>query len=279
MEVTKCEGEAYVNNRRGKLIVFYEWTIDMKWVATLSKSDIFLQGTIEIDNFSEENDMEDVAINVNLTTDGPEVKVMKNLISEEGDKIIRKLLTQYVNLLRTEFSKEVILPTKEIQLNEEAKKCLNTIKNVKMYDDTCRKSSENFTGETNELQTTETFKCTAQEFYLAMTVQELIQAFTKNTCVVDSEEGGKFELFGGNVQGYFTKLVPYETIEQKWRFKTWPAGHFSEVHIDIIEKLDCTEIRFSQTGIPKDQLDNTRKGWKKFYWQSMKGILGFGALL
>lgn len=30
-EISKCEGDAVVNNRKAKLIFFYEWDIEMKW--------------------------------------------------------------------------------------------------------------------------------------------------------------------------------------------------------------------------------------------------------
>lgn len=32
-------------------------------------------------------------------------------------------------------------------------------------------------------------------------------AFTQGNCVLEPTEGGKFELFDGNVQGLFVKLV------------------------------------------------------------------------
>jgi len=31
LEVEKCEGEARANNRKGKLIFFYEWDLTLKW--------------------------------------------------------------------------------------------------------------------------------------------------------------------------------------------------------------------------------------------------------
>lgn len=43
--------------------------------------------------------------------------------------------------------------------------------------------------------------------------------------------------------------------------------------------MDCTEVRVSQYGIPKTELENTSEGWKRFYWDSMKRTFGFGALL
>ncbi|XP_035214089.1 activator of 90 kDa heat shock protein ATPase homolog 1-like, partial [Stegodyphus dumicola] len=30
-EITKCNGDAVVNNRKAKLIFFYEWGLEMKW--------------------------------------------------------------------------------------------------------------------------------------------------------------------------------------------------------------------------------------------------------
>ena len=41
----------------------------------------------------------------------------------------------------------------------------------------------------------------------------------------------KFEIFDGNVAGSFTKLDRPTYIEQKWRLRQWPAGHFSTLKI------------------------------------------------
>lgn len=30
-KVSKCDGEAAANNRKARLIIFYEWTIEMEW--------------------------------------------------------------------------------------------------------------------------------------------------------------------------------------------------------------------------------------------------------
>ena len=35
-EVEKVEGEARVNNRKGKLIFFYEWELALKWKGMLN---------------------------------------------------------------------------------------------------------------------------------------------------------------------------------------------------------------------------------------------------
>lgn len=58
-EVETCDGEAVVNNRKGKLIFFYEWNIVLKWV---SDDDSKIEGKITIPNLSEENDISEVSV-------------------------------------------------------------------------------------------------------------------------------------------------------------------------------------------------------------------------
>ena len=36
-EMSKCEGEARANNRKAKLIFFYEWDIEFKWKTKKDK--------------------------------------------------------------------------------------------------------------------------------------------------------------------------------------------------------------------------------------------------
>lgn len=77
----------------------------------------------------------------------------------------------------------------------------------------------------------------------------MMMAFTKSPVKLEPEKGGKFELFGGNIYGEFVELSPTKIV-QKWRCKSWPSGHFSEVAFNISEKSDHTELNLVQNGIP-----------------------------
>ena len=44
-EVEKCEGEARANNRKGKLIFFYEWEIAVKWKGHANGKDTEVEYT------------------------------------------------------------------------------------------------------------------------------------------------------------------------------------------------------------------------------------------
>lgn len=64
-EIEKCEGEASANNRKGKLIFFYEWNIVLKWKGKLlTGSGVEHEGKVTIPNLSEENDISEIDVTI-----------------------------------------------------------------------------------------------------------------------------------------------------------------------------------------------------------------------
>ena len=65
----------------------------------------------------------------------------------------------------------------------------------------------------------------------------------------------------------------------RWRVKSWPDEHYSDVTLTFEEKNDCTVLHLSQTGVPEKELERTREGWERYYWDSIRQTFGFGARL
>lgn len=63
-EVEKCEGEASANNRKGKLIFFYEWDLSIKWSGKLKNSEKTYSGNVNVPNLSEENDPSELDVGI-----------------------------------------------------------------------------------------------------------------------------------------------------------------------------------------------------------------------
>jgi activator of HSP90 ATPase len=72
---------------------------------------------------------------------------------------------------------------------------------------------------------------------------------------------------------------PGKLVQQAWRFKHWPAGHFSTVVLKITEVDGKCKLALTQKGVPDDDLESTKAGWKNLQWDRMKAILGFGSNL
>ncbi|XP_044756789.1 activator of 90 kDa heat shock protein ATPase homolog 1 [Coccinella septempunctata] len=281
VEVEKCEGEASANNRKGRLIFFYEWDIVLKWKGS-SKSGNKYSGTFKVPNVSEENDVKEFDITVSMKDeDGEEASEIKKVLQKDGVAAVRSQLGKYITELKEEFTKGMILPKKgEVKPDNVVnhKSGFNKTK-VNMQPVTSEKKELGVKIEVKTIKDTQKFQCKASEFYDAMTRIEMVTAFTHGPVKLELFKNGKFELFGGNISGEFIELEPARKIVQKWRYKQWPSGHYSTVTLDIDEKSDHTEVSLVQTGVPSAEADITRGNWQRYYWDSMKKTFGFGSFI
>ena len=97
--------------------------------------------------------------------------------------------------------------------------------------------------------------------------------------MLEADKGGKFHLVDGNVSGEFTDLVPEKYIAMKWRFKSWPEGHFATITLTFIDKNGETELCMEGRGIPAPEEERTRQGWQRYYFEGIKQTFGYGARL
>ncbi|ERL85899.1 activator of 90 kDa heat shock protein ATPase homolog 1 [Dendroctonus ponderosae] len=279
--IDKCEGEACANNRKGKLIFFYEWDLVFNWEGKLNGgSGINHCGTIKVPNLSEENEMSDLDIQVNLKDPDEEGELLRQIMLKEGKLLVRDQLGKYVASLKQEFSRGMILPKKE-DVKPDQIKNLSSGFNKKVSMSPVVSNEKKVVGlkiDTTSINQTHKFQCTAEDFYNALTRIEMVTAFTRGHVKLDAAKGGKFELFGGNITGTFEELVPNKKIVKQWRYKQWPDGHHSLVTITIDQKNDHTEVILSQSGVPSAEAEVTRNNWDRYYWQAMKQAFGFGAI-
>lgn len=113
-EVTKVTGEASANNRKGKLIFFYEFNIQLKWSGYLNgHADKETKGTITIPNLSEDYDVDDIEITISIDVSDDLSEKVKAIMYNVGRGKLREQLEKYIKELRDEFSKGMILPKKD----------------------------------------------------------------------------------------------------------------------------------------------------------------------
>ncbi|XP_050300981.1 activator of 90 kDa heat shock protein ATPase homolog 1 [Anthonomus grandis grandis] len=279
--VEKCEGEACANNRKGKLIFFYEWDLTLNWEGKLKNgTDRTHKGTVKVPNLSEENDMSDLDIQIGLSDPDEEGAKLRDIMLKDGKSLVRSQLGKYVSGLKEEFSHGMILPRKGEEKPDQVKTLTSGFnKKINMAPVVSNDKKVGLKIDTTTIKQTHKFQCTAEEFYNALTRVEMVTAFTRGHVKLDPAKGGKFELFGGNITGVFQELVPNKKIVKTWRYKQWPDGHYSLVTIDIDQKDDHTEVTLTQSGVPSSEADVTRTNWSRYYWDAMKQAFGFGALL
>lgn len=132
---------------------------------------------------------------------------------------------------------------------------------------------------TTTLTSTEEFRTTASELYKTFTDPSRIAAFTRAPPKLfeGAHEGGKFEIFGGNVSGEYISLEEPKKIVQKWRLAQWVEGHYSKLEI-IFDQNDTdavTVMRVSWDGVPIGQEEVTQRNWGEYYVRSIKTTFGY----
>ncbi|KAF3703291.1 Activator of 90 kDa heat shock protein ATPase -like protein 1 [Channa argus] len=100
-DVNKLDGEATINNRKGKLI-FYEWQLRASWLGT-SSSGVKYRGMVDVSNLSDENDLDDL-------DDQPNTPLL-DLMRWSGIQEVRKVLGEYIHQLKSGTLLSVVSPS------------------------------------------------------------------------------------------------------------------------------------------------------------------------
>jgi len=280
--ITKCDGEASANNRKSKLIFFYEWVITGEWEGIVKGEKQVYKGNYEVPNLSEEFEANEVDVNITMKESKP--TDLKDFARIEGIKKFREQFAKYILSLKEEFSQGLIKPTSN-QTTPSKQLDNKTVQTPSQVKPAAAKPSS--TVETNgvgvKIPTTsltmhEEFKCRVAELYDCFVNINMVRAFTQNGVdKYEPEKDGQFSLFGSNITGNFIALTHNKRITMNWRNKRWPEGHTSLATLEFTEKSDCSEIKLSHMGIPKEFLENTEEGWKRFYWNAIRQTFGFGS--
>jgi hypothetical protein len=186
---------------------------------------------------------------------------LKEMMRKDGQPIIRAKLAEYIRLLKEEFSEGLILPTKDSPNKSDQRSLATKMSKMNLAPSisslpTSEKKSEAI--ELREVKIQDRFQCSRTDLFRTFCDLERVKAFTKNSVsVYDCKQGGFFSIFSDNITGRFLKVTPYERLEMLWRFKSWPADHYSHVALTFHEETDRTKLVIQQTGVPSQYYDNT----------------------
>lgn len=84
-------------------------------------------------------------------------------------------------------------------------------------------------------------------------------------------EGTKFFLWGGDIHGVNTKVVPEKELRQDWMAGKWDK--YSKVTFKLKEKGDATVISLTHTDIPPTEHKDLSDGWENSYFGAIKKLL------
>jgi activator of HSP90 ATPase len=117
------------------------------------------------------------------------------------------------------------------------------------------------------------FKASPHEVYEIIMDEKKHAELVGSDAKISRKVGGKFVIYGGDVEGKNLELVPDQKIVQTWRYSDWPEGHYSTATFALEKVVTGTRLTFTQTDVPDDKFEDIKQGWKDYYWTPMKEIL------
>lgn len=283
-KVVSMDGDVDVNQRKGKVITIFDVKLVLEYSGT-TKDNEDVSGTITVPEIAHDTEENEYVFDIDIYSDAASKAPVKDLVR-----------ASIVPALRTRFSKLgpalISHHGKDIQHAPDANPS-SAISTPKMYPHVSSAASSSSTTttaprgsptvNTTTVTDTEEFRAPASELYQTFTDPQRIAAFTRAAPkrFDGAKQGGKFELFGGNVSGEFVELQEPTKIVQTWRLDQWPAGHHSRLEIvfDQNDVDNVTVMRVTWSGVPVGQEEVTKRNWGEYYVRSIKTTFGFGTIL
>ena len=197
-EIKEVTGEATANNRKAKLIFLYDWNLKLEWKGKCYGKDTEIKGSIEIPNLSDENEAHEVDVTMSCKATSKEADLLLGLMKRRGVDEVQKKIQEYMRLLRQEYAKDLILPTKDTKQASSKPAPARISKSSEV-------SRVEVTGghvNVGVIELSETFHCRADELFRALTLPEMVTAFTQSKAEVEPKVGGNFSLFNGELRGF-----------------------------------------------------------------------------
>jgi len=272
--LNKIDGSICAHVRRGRRFVMYEYNMSFDWNGHLvSENDnTEVKGTVKIPYLGDENDFDDFEFEVTVEGKGAKAKA---IVYQECKKVLKKAVKEFMEYMNTKWTEGPIKSDSQSEVknctlkNEEQPVQAAASKATKETVVTTSKSGKN-----QNLTQKVTLNGPVQMIFQTFLDKDRLSAFTMSETHVEPKVGGAFRLFSGNVTGVFLEIVPEKKIVQKWRFSDWKTDFYSTVTLSFEASSSQTTIKLSQTNIPVDDLNRTKEGWNRFYWNNFRNIFG-----
>jgi len=278
--IPDVEGEATVGNRKGKVYYIYDMSITLRW-----KGDTDVEsatGKIKVSDVTQDDDVNDYHYEVTCNDETPLKKPIKDFVQQKLLPEVKKKLLDFRKDLKAEHEKVVLLPTKTAgnatngTHDPKQKAPQSKTESEKSASDSASAKKSNI--ETRTVSMKVELLASAQDIFDTLTNPGRVQVWTRDKAEVSVQPGSKFSFFGGHVSGEMISVTSHKRIEQKWRLRDWPEGHYSNVVIELDQGRSSTEVFLTQTGVPQEHFDTTAENWNRFYWNQIKGIFGWGII-
>lgn len=266
-KVTKMEGEVNWYNRKGKLFTLYDLNLSLDFVG--KRGEDAVTGSVKISDFEQDNEQK-AGFRVSIGT-GTADEAWKTWARDVVKKHFIDVWSNVIVDLHDD--QKARLPA--LANNESASKIKLPDVVQKSNSATKLAAAPAAAVATGSLSLSHTFQASVQDLWDLFTNARKVEHFTQSKVLMEAKEGGLFQLYDGVITGCFLELKPNTEMRFAWRLKDWKTGLNSQVSIKFVKSSAGTKLELVQTGVPADEIERTRIGWTKYYFERWKGIFGY----
>jgi uncharacterized protein YndB with AHSA1/START domain len=114
-------------------------------------------------------------------------------------------------------------------------------------------------------------KAPIEEVWRALVDPQHIEAWGGGPAEMDDKVGTKFKLWGGDVYGKNTEVVPLNRLVQEWYSGNWPEPSIATFELSVED--GGTRVEFLHENVPEAEAEDIEQGWKDYYLGPLKDHL------
>lgn len=281
-KVLSVEGDCDVSQRKGKVVTIFDVLVKLEYSGK-NADGVEANGTIVVPEVAHDTEENEYVFEISNYADTKDKQVIRDLVRTHITPQLRKAFARLSPDLVEHHAKDI----QHVPATDPAKKVATTTTSSSPTQTAAASSkpaepphSKGRVLNTVTVSETYEFNTSADQLYQTFVDPQRVTAFTRTPPrEFEPKEGGKFNLFGGNVEGAFKTLEQDKKIVQEWRLGSWPKDHYSTMNLVFDQGTDSTNLRVTWTGVPVGQDEVSRRNFEDYYVRSIKTTFGFGAIL
>jgi activator of HSP90 ATPase len=264
-KVSKMDGEVNWYNRKGKLFTLYDLQLGLDFSG--KRGEDALTGTVKIADFEQDSEEKaDFRVSIGTGTADDKWKAWAR-------EAIKKQFIDVWSRVVVDLHEDQKTKAPALTANESTGKV--KLPDVVQAAAAAKEGPAAPAGVPGSVQLSYVFQASVQDLWDLFTNPRKAEHFTQSKTMMDTKEGGMFQLYDGVITGVFLDLKPYTEMRFAWRLKDWKPGVNSQVTIKFVKSSGGTKLELTQVNVPGDDLERTKQGWTKYYFERWRGIFGY----
>lgn len=109
------------------------------------------------------------------------------------------------------------------------------------------------------------------EVWKALVDPKYIDGWGGGPAKMSDKVGSSFSLWGGDIHGKNTQVIPNKKLVQEWYSGKWEKPSIAT--FSLISKNNQTTIEFIHENVPEEEYKDIEEGWKDYYLGPLKNYL------